>query len=182
MVLTLWLCPGTWWLLSHRLTNRELLQQISLLPIPVDIMSADLQAAGGPCVRASVFMHVCGFMIAQREGGGENAQGVRDLLITLCSVSPPLPPLLLPYSIFPGLLHFPFSTSLFIEGCRGHVFSALQCLTDFEWPAFYKNIIPEHQCEGRRTWSNKLFYKDGLALLILCKWALMSEQQHFGKC
>lgn len=67
-------------------------------------------------VCGSVSVYVCVLLAAQRDGGGENTQEIRDLLITLCSVSPALP---LPLSIFPGL---PFSASLFIEGCRGQCF------------------------------------------------------------
>lgn len=43
----LWLCPGTGWLLSPCLTNPAPLQQISLLPILVNIMRADLRASRG---------------------------------------------------------------------------------------------------------------------------------------
>lgn len=52
-------------------------------------------------------------LAAQWEGGGENTQEIRDLLITL---SPTLTP-----SLFLSLssLGLPFSASLFIEGCRG---------------------------------------------------------------
>ncbi len=64
-------------------------------------MRPDLQAARGVRVSVSVFMYVCVFLVAQRDGGGENTQEIRDLLITLCSVSPPLPPSI-PPSIFPG--------------------------------------------------------------------------------
>ena len=52
------------------------------------------------CVSALVFMCVwCVFLVAQRDGGGENTQEIRDLLITLCSVSPLPPPLPRVFSI-----------------------------------------------------------------------------------
>lgn len=60
-------------------------------------MRPDLQAARDVCVSVSVFMYVCFLVTEREERGGENTQEIRDLLITLCSVSSPLPP-----SIFLG--------------------------------------------------------------------------------
>lgn len=82
-------------------------------------------------------MYVCVYVcvspwVAQRDrdggggGGGENTQGIRDLLITLCSVSPF-------FSLPPSFLGLPFSARLFIEGCRGQCFwlcSVLQASSD----------------------------------------------------
>lgn len=144
LVPPLWLCPGTGWLLSPCLTNRAPLLQISLLPIPVDIMRADLQAARGVCVSFSVFMYVWAPGCTER-WGGENTQEIRDLLITLCSVSPPLPPSLPPSS--PGL---PFSASLFIEGCRGQCFwlcSMLQTSSDLpSLKTFFQRLSAPKSC------------------------------------
>lgn len=160
LVPPLWLCPGTGWLLSTCLTNRAPLLQISHLPIPVDIMRPDLQAARGVCAH----LWMCVFLVAQRDGGGENTQEMRDLLITLCSVSPPLTLFLSPPS-----LGFPFSPRLFREGCRGQCFWLCSVLQTFSDLPFYKtsfqkliectdvgSIIMEREHEG-----NKLLYQGG---------------------
>lgn len=97
-------------LLSPCLTNRAALQQISLLPISVNIMSPDLEAS--VCARASGCVCVCVFLGGERgtreERGGENPQEIRDLLITLCGVFPSLSP-----SFFPLSSSFPLSLSIF---------------------------------------------------------------------
>lgn len=62
----LWLCPGTGWLLSPCLTNPAPLQQISLLPILVNIMRADLQASRGARQHLRVCVWLDGRMREER--------------------------------------------------------------------------------------------------------------------
>lgn len=127
-----WLCPGTGWLLSPCLTYQAPLQQISLLPIPVDIMRLDLQAARGVCVcvcarcaSVSRFVYEC---FALHSGMGEE-RILRRLEIYWLPFALSLPPL--PSSPNPGS----FIPCLFIyRGLPECV--ALQRVTDFEWPAF----------------------------------------------
>lgn len=108
----LWLCPGTGWLLSPCLTNQAPRQQISLLPIPVDIMRPDLQAARGVCVRArvrtcvTVYQCLCVSPYWWRGMGEERKLKRLEIYWLPFAVSlPPLPSslgLLFPASLFMG--------------------------------------------------------------------------------
>lgn len=119
-----WLCPGTGWLLPPCLANQAPLQQISLLPIPVNAMSPDLQAARGVWVCVH-HMCVCSWL-HRRWGRREEERILKRLEVYwLPFAVPPLPSL--------GLR---FSVSLFIGACRGQciwLFSTLQ--TSSELPS-----------------------------------------------
>lgn len=116
LVPPLWLCPGTGWLLSPCLTNLAPLLQISLLPIPVDIMRADLQAARGVCVWECQCLCMCELLVVQRDG---EERILKRLEIYWLPFAVSLPLCL--HSLPPSSLG-PFSSSLFIEGCRGQCF------------------------------------------------------------